>query len=197
MLKRLLQDKFDNDEALRGQLLSALLTGPTGNVHVPVGEQVGGSFVNIPLCTSANETGCVITSDMVAAGIPGFPATNAAPPPPGMVRACVNPASFDSGPGTLAAAQWDRRTVGDLFPDAVETEWYSYPNIHSAQCSPVTHALEIDLVNDPEDLREPGISPQEVQASILKTGNLHPLEEHYVVADLVRIAEQQIASREN
>jgi hypothetical protein len=196
MLKRLLQDKFDNDEALRGQLLSALLTAPTGTVHVPVGEQVGGSFVNIPLCRSANEIGCVIASDMVAAGVPGRPDTST-PAPVGMVRACVNPASFDSGPGTLAAAMWDRRTAADLFPDAVETEWISYPNLDSAQCSPFTHALEIDLVNDPEDLREVPISPQELQVSRLNSENLHVVESYIVVTDLLRIVDQQVQSLED
>ena len=35
MLKTLLQDRFDDDESLRAQLVSAVLMGPTGTVQVP------------------------------------------------------------------------------------------------------------------------------------------------------------------
>lgn len=68
MLTRLLEDKFDDDEALREQLLSALLQGPTNRMQVLEGAVVSGSLANIPLCTSANETGCVIAFDTNAAG---------------------------------------------------------------------------------------------------------------------------------
>ena len=202
MLKRLLQDKFDNDEALRGQLLSALLIGPTGTVHVPNGEQVGGSFANIPLCTSATATGCVIAFDAIAAGVPGFPDT-ATLSPPGMVRACVNPASFDSGPGTMAALSYPRSRRAFPFPDTVDTEWVSYPNIYESQCSEDGtrgYALEIDLVS--QDPREEPFTPQELQAAIPNVGgvrgtDLHTSEAFIVMTDIVRIVEQQIASRDN
>lgn len=201
MLKRLLQDKFDNDEALRGQLLSAMLIGPTGTVQVPDGEQVGGSFANIPLCTSATATGCVIAFDAVAAGVPGWPDT-AVLILPGMVRACVNPASFDSGPGTMAALSYPRSRRAFPFLDTVDTEWVSYPNIYTSQCSDGTHghALEIDLVT--EDPREEPFTPQELQAAIPNVGgvrgtDLHTSEAFIVMTDIVRIVEKQVQSREN
>jgi len=60
ILAKMLEDRFDDDEALRRQLVSALLLGPVNRVQVLEGELTGGSFANIPLCTSAGETGCVI-----------------------------------------------------------------------------------------------------------------------------------------
>ncbi len=57
-LTTLIQNLIDKDAALRAKMISALLIG--GSVSVPVGKAVGGSFQNIPLCTSAGETGCVI-----------------------------------------------------------------------------------------------------------------------------------------
>jgi hypothetical protein len=201
MLARLLQDKFDNDEALRGQLLSALLIGPGGSVHVPPGKQVGGTYANIPLCTSATATGCVIAFDAVAAGVPGFPDTSTVVPG-SMVRACVNPASFDSGPGTMAALSYPRSR---RFPflDTVDTEWVSYPNIYTSQCSDgsdYARALEIDLAS--EYTGEEPFTPQELQAAIPNVGgargqDLHVVETHIVITDLVQIVEQQIASRGN
>jgi hypothetical protein len=46
MLIRFLQDKVDSSPKLRRQMVSAILLG--GNVTVPVGKDVGGSFTHIP-----------------------------------------------------------------------------------------------------------------------------------------------------
>ena len=58
MLIKLLQAQVDPSPRLRKLMLSALILG--GNVQVPVGRTVGGSFTNIPTCRSASQTGCVI-----------------------------------------------------------------------------------------------------------------------------------------
>ena len=47
---RLLRGVFDNDPALRSRLVVAMIMG--GNVQVPTGMTVGGSFAHIPACTS-------------------------------------------------------------------------------------------------------------------------------------------------
>lgn len=59
MLKRLMKDVIDPDPVLRGQMVSALITG--SSVSVPVGKAVGGDFQNIPVCTRANQANCIIT----------------------------------------------------------------------------------------------------------------------------------------
>jgi hypothetical protein len=192
MLAKLLEDKFDNDGALRGQLVSALLGGLGGRVQVPTGKLVGGTFANIPLCTSASETGCVISFNAFAAG------TSRASPfvPPGMVQACVNPASFDDGPRALAALIYPRSETRLPFPDTVETEWVSYPKIYESQCSDDTGGLEVDLVgNDP---REEPFTPHELQEGIVEAGggeSLHWVEPFLTVRDLVRLVETQSANR--
>ena len=58
MLIRLLQTQIDPSPRLRKQLVSAIILG--GNVQVPTGRRVGGSFRRIPTCASATSTGCVI-----------------------------------------------------------------------------------------------------------------------------------------
>ncbi|MBW2189004.1 MAG: DUF3089 domain-containing protein, partial [Deltaproteobacteria bacterium] len=121
MLTKLLEEKFDGDEALRGQLVSALLTGPANRIQVLEGEVTAGSFANIPLCTSATETGCIIAFDANAAGVDTFyQSTNLYPPP--SARACVNPASIDGGSGTLGAFVYPRSStnLGSSFPDEVD-----------------------------------------------------------------------------
>ena len=58
MLIKLLQTQVDPSPRLRKRMLSAIILG--GNVQVPTGKTVGGSFKNIPTCGSASQTGCVI-----------------------------------------------------------------------------------------------------------------------------------------
>ncbi|MCL4288061.1 MAG: DUF3089 domain-containing protein, partial [Thermoleophilia bacterium] len=58
MLSRLLRSEIERKRAQRRELVSALLLG--GNVVVPRGERVGGTFRRTPLCESAAQIGCVI-----------------------------------------------------------------------------------------------------------------------------------------
>jgi hypothetical protein len=201
ILTKLLQDKLDDDEALRAQLVSALLIG--GGVPMPEGDPTGWSLANIPLCASANETSCVIAFDAIAAGTePGSGAILIKPP---TQRACVNPASFDEGPGTLAALVYSRGYDHVIpFPDGVDTEWVRYPNIYTSECSGeegYRNVLEIDLAS--EYTGEVPMTPQELQKSLDENwgrgriGGLHLAEYFIANTDLVRIVEQQIASREN
>lgn len=200
MLAALLKDQFDDDDALRGQLISAVFFGAGGAVSVPNGEQIGGTYANIPLCTSAEETGCVIAYDGVAAGVPSLPDTNTLPPS-GMGRACVNPASLGNGSDTLTALTFPRSSpLGLPFPDGVDTEWVRYPNVYASSCGGAPqHLLQVDVASNPA--QTPPFTPQELQAAIVEHGyanNLHAYGETFAtMADLVRIVEQQIASRGN
>ncbi len=54
MLIRLLRSQIDPHPALRKQMVSALILG--GNVQVPKGKTVGGSFKHIPTCDSPQAT---------------------------------------------------------------------------------------------------------------------------------------------
>lgn len=199
ILTRLLQDRFDEDEELRAQLISAVLIGPTNRVQVLEGDVVGGSFANIPLCTSADETGCVIAFDANPAGVDTFydVATIFSPP---NARACVNPASLGGGSGTLAALMYPR--IYDTlipFPDGVATQWVRYPGIYTSRCSEdrgEVFVLFVDLAAD--YVGEVPITPHELQESLVKVWgslkNLHSAEYFIANTDLVRIVEQQIAA---
>jgi len=195
IMTTLLEERFDDDETLRGQLVSAVFGGPCAGVHVPPGEVVGGTYANIPLCANATQTGCIIAFDAVAAGVPGLACTDILIPA-SMQRACVNPASLGSS-GTLGALMFSRsetRLVSS-FPDTVDTEWVRYPSIYESRCD-LGGSLEVDLVAG--DPREPPFTPQELQEGIAAGGgglSLHWGEPLMTVPDLVRIVETQSASR--
>lgn len=200
MLTNLLEDRFDDDEGLREQLVSAVLMGPTNRVQVLEGEVIGGSFSNIPLCTGADQTGCVIAHDSNAAGVDTFPDTSVLYSPPS-ARACVNPASIGGGSGTLSAFVFPRSStnLGAYFPDGVDTEWVSYPKIYRSWCADGDefHVLLVDVASDYTG--EVLLTPEDIQDIYVANGtplnrNLHGVEQYIASTNLVRIVEQQIAS---
>lgn len=196
MLATLLEERFDDDEALRSQLVSAIFGGPCGAIQVPAGQIVGGTYENIPLCASATETGCIVAFDALAADVSGS-ICNAYPALPTQ-RACVNPGSVGSSSSEVLGVLMLSASVPQfegVFPDTVETEWVRYPGIYESRCSEVGF-LEVDLVAD--DPREPPFTPQQLQAGIFAESgdnNLHWGEPYMTVPDLVRIVEMQSANR--
>ena len=63
--------EIDPSPRLRKQLVSAIILG--GNVQVPTGRRVGGSFQHIPTCASASSTGCVIAYSTFGSAPPPRP----------------------------------------------------------------------------------------------------------------------------
>ncbi|HEX4475915.1 MAG TPA: DUF3089 domain-containing protein [Polyangiaceae bacterium] len=92
-MTKLIQDKVDGDPAILGHMISAVLLG--GAVTVPTGKLVGGSFQNIPLCTTPGQVGCAIAYNSFAAE---------APPPDNSVfgRAAAGSEIACTAPGPLA-----------------------------------------------------------------------------------------------
>jgi hypothetical protein len=93
MIRRLLQRKLETDDALRSRMVAALPIGSVGDITVPVGELVGGTFEELALCASKEERGCMITYDSAAATVAG---TGALPAGQTTDLACVNPAAVGS-----------------------------------------------------------------------------------------------------
>lgn len=140
MLIKLLRAQVDPSPRLRKLMVSAIILG--GNVQVPTGKTVGGSFRNIPTCASASQTGCVIAYSTFGSTPPataffarpgqgvslqsGQTATTA------QQVACVNPVTFSSSVGGLQPyfATATAKTKGVL----VQTPWVTFPGLYTAQC---------------------------------------------------------------
>ena len=111
LLIALLRQKVDDDPAVRKLLVSAIILG--GNVTVPIGKGVGGSFQNIPACRSDTQTGCVIAYSSFdqqppADSLFGRPGQGVSslgrqlPLPASELQVlCVNPAALGGGSATL------------------------------------------------------------------------------------------------
>jgi len=204
VLARLMEDEIDGDAALRGQLISALLIGPGERVYVPDGELVGGNFETIPLCSSANDTGCVIAFDSLPfVGASAEVAAASKQLPTGYTRACVNPASFDNQRAALAGAAFSRSSVWapQALNDApVTTEWVSYPEAFNALCAVF---LWIGVADDSIAPFTPAELQVEHQQTLdawvgeerSESPGLHWANFSFNALDLVRVVETQAAAR--
>jgi hypothetical protein len=134
MLNLLLEHFVDDVPALRSRLVTAIILG--GNVEVPTGQLVGGTFKHIPACTRLGETGCVIAYSSFPATPPadalfgrpgqGVSLQSGQTASSGLQVVCVNPGALSGGAAALDSA----------FPSlgAVATPWVSYPARYTARC---------------------------------------------------------------
>jgi hypothetical protein len=140
MLIRLLHDQIDPSAKLRKLMVSALILG--GNVQVPVGKDVGGSFAHIPLCGSDRSTGCVIAYSSYGSEPPatanfgrpgqGVSLQSGQTTVQGQAVACVNPVNFSTAPGSLLP--YFLTATQSLSGVQAATLWVSFPSLYTSQC---------------------------------------------------------------
>jgi hypothetical protein len=140
MLIRLLHDRIDPSVKLRKRMVSAIILG--GNVQVPVGKDVGGSFAHIPTCTSATTTGCVIAYSTFGGEPPstsnfgrpgqGVSLQSRQTKSKGEQVACVNPANFTGARASLSP--YFLSATASVPGVNVETPWVSFPGLYTGQC---------------------------------------------------------------
>jgi hypothetical protein len=167
LLIRLIQDEIDDEPLLRDRMVAAYLLG--ASVMVPDGQNVGGTFDNIPVCRSADQTGCVVSYSSFRDTQPPparsyFARGGAAGP-----AVCVNPADLANGgpaelhpyflmdqvPRTLSGGA-SAEPFADTSRNAeVTTPWVTYPGLIEARCEsqgPFTY-LALTVHGDPSDPR--------------------------------------------
>ena len=140
MLIDLLRAQVDPSSTLRKRMVSAIILG--GNVQVPMGADVGGSFQHIPTCRSATQTGCVIAYSSFGAPPPtnaffgrpgqGVSLQSGQTGQRGQQVACVNPATFSAQSGALQSLF--PRVTTRVPSVTVSTPWVSFPGLYTAEC---------------------------------------------------------------
>jgi len=197
-LTHLLAAEIENSPAA-ARLLSALLIGYA--VEVPEGRVVGGSLQRTPLCTSAGQTGCVVTYMSFRAASPPAPgallgrATRA-----GMTAGCTNPAALGGGSAPLDSIWF---AAFSQFGGPVIT-WSSAgpppaPFLHSSglvsgECRHDGQAgyLAITVNADPADARTDVIPGDIYFGTQLVAGwGLHLGDYSYAMGDLLRVIAAQ------
>jgi len=194
MTARLLQEEFDAAPALRQRLAVALLIG--GGIAVPKGGTVGGTFQQLPVCTSAEQTGCVIAYRTYARGFPPTGDSNALTEA-GFDVACTNPAALGGGMASLRGAYFPRVANQPAFrfnlrlPFTIETPFVLYENYFSAACVPDAQGnsyLEISAEPAAGDHRT---NPVPFDHQLFNPGFLgtHVLDIHFGLGDLIALVD--------
>ena len=175
MLIRLIRTDIDPDPAVRHKIALAILLG--GNVTVPDGRGVGGSFQHLPLCSKRGQSACVIAYSTYPKEPPAFSLFGRAGSGVSALAgetatdrqvACVNPAAVGSDRRVLLHPYAPTRQL----PTArASTPWVDFPGRLRAQCRHHDTAtwLEVTPV--------PGVNAQ----SKLLSENLGPAWGYHVV----------------
>ena len=187
---RLLRGQVDGNAALRARMVSAIILG--GNVQVPVGKTVGGTFAHIPACTKAGQTGCVIAYSSFSSPPPadslfgrpgqGVSLQSAQTARSGQQVLCTNPASL----GSTGAAP-----LTPYFPSsagATGAPWVTYPGLYTGTCESAGGAtwLQVDArTGDSRPVVTPTLGP---------TWGLHLDDVNLALGNLVQdVAAQEAA----
>lgn len=187
LLTRLISEKFDGSTEMRNMLISALLIG-SSDIFVPEGQKVGGTFANIPLCSSDTETGCLVAYNSVSAPT-DLLKIGVKQPEAGQEVACVNPAALAGGSGDLITY------VSTLTApvDGVSTPTALFNGYFSAECNGPIPALVITPA--PASDTELRTNPYDFATlSMIMTGStnsLHTIDIDLTQGNLVALVQAQ------
>jgi hypothetical protein len=185
---RLLRAEVDGDPALRARMVSAIILG--GNVQVPVGKTVGGTFAHIPACTEKGQTGCVIAYSSFSSPPPadslfgrpgqGVSLQSGQTASKGQQVLCTNPAAL----GSSAAAPLTPYFTSPA--GSTGEPWVTYPGLYTATCESAGGATWLQVDARPGDSR-PVVAP-----TLGPTWGLHEDDVNLALGDLV----QDVAAQE-
>jgi hypothetical protein len=196
MLIRLLHQQIDPSARLRKLMVSAIILG--GNVQVPQGKDVGGSFTHIPTCASARQTGCVIAYSSFGSTPPstsnfgrpgqGVSLQSDQDRSTGQQVACVNPVNFSDGTGALVP--YFLSATAAVPGVKVSTPWVSFPGKYTAQCVSRDGATWLQVTST----GVPGDPRPTVTANLGPDWGYHLDDVNLALGDLVHDVGQQEAA---
>lgn len=185
LLTRLIQEEFEQDQALLDQLELALLIGAW--VEVPEDADTGGTFTTVPLCRSATDASCVIAYNSVAADDPA-PGIWGQTSSPDMVRACTNPAALETGgPSPLQSIMG---TAGETFSTAagavaVPTFYVHLDGLVTGQCTATAEGTVFAISASPDDAAD--VRDVAHLLTPLGVGGLHTKDMNLAMGDLLAL----------
>ncbi len=196
MLIRLLRSQIDPDASLRKLVVSAIILG--GNVQVPTGRPVGGTFQNIPACQSAVQTGCVIAYSSYLDQPPrdslfgrpgqGVSLQSGQTASTGFQVLCTNPADLAGGSGPLDP--YFTASGSAAAEPTITTPWVEYPNLYTGQCESSRGATWLQVV----DIGGAGDRRPRVAETLGPRWGLHLDDVNIALGNLVGIVAQQEAA---
>lgn len=200
---RLLKDRFEKEPALRKRLVVAILAGPLGGYWVPRGETKGGALADIPLCTSAEETGCALTFNTFLASNPPNESYGSVTRllPDGDNDVGCNPGFYNHDKVRLRGATFVSKSPSplsvalfDFSRLRVDTDYARFANFYTGECKLADNGLTYLSVNvepSAEDRRRNPVLFDGLVLSDASTG-LHAIDYAFVSGDLVADVETKL-----
>lgn len=205
VLKALIQNEIEG-KAPAKQIVATWLAG--ANILVPEGKTIGGDFKSMPLCTAADQSGCILSwvsfrNTTIPPASTRFGRTTA----PGMKVACTNPAALVSGSGPGGPA-----TLNPILPTGpsivdnstpipvwatgvtITTPFVALPGLLTGQCIDEGGAQRLSITTnaDASDPRTDDIGGDVINAGqVLADWGLHLIDVNVVMGDLIALAPLQ------
>lgn len=188
MTRTLVERVIAPDPALRARMIAALIIG--GDVTVAAGSTTGGSFADIPVCTSDDEVGCVVAYRSFAEGFPPSFGVSA-----GVQLACANPAALGGGEGRFTGTYFPTSTHQDAYDvhaewdPSIVTPFVLYADFFTGECvidAEGRSYLEVGARPETGDVR---LNPVPFDHALFSPSllGLHVLDYNFPLADLMRI----------
>ena len=190
VLEQLISKYIEPDALLRARIVSAILLG--GNVKVPAGKDVGGTFKYLGACTRTTQTGCVIA----------YSSFDHTPPPKslfgrarvaGQQVLCTNPAALGGGSAPVEPYFPTVRlnsVVSFVSQPGVSTAWVNYPDLFTAKCENTGGASWLQIT----DIRKPGDNRPQLVDAIGPTWGLHIYDGNIALGNLVDVVRSEAAA---
>lgn len=202
VLISVIQKRLDGAPA-QDRLVAAVLAGAL--VYTPPGRETGGTFKAIAPCRRDDQTGCVISFNMVRAERP-------IPPgmihhPPGVAQVCTNPAALDGGRGWLKP--YLSATGDDIIPELtgpqpawttakqpeLTTPFVTLPGLYTAECGGDGAYVAVAAEPKPGDVRTGALNGDWlVNGTPEPTMGLHLVDLNLAAGNLVDILRRQAAA---
>jgi hypothetical protein len=194
MLRRLIAREVELNPSLLSRMSLALAVGAVGDVVVPKGAVVGGSFATVPLCTTPGQTGCVITFSSFASGHPPVMLALLSPDASTLNAACTNPATLAAGQARLGGSLFPTKIhqalldPGAKFP--VTSTLAVYPDFFTGECKSGPPGIDYFEIAASPDAGDTRTNPINVDAALLAPGapyylGLHVLDYTFPMKELI------------
>lgn len=204
MVVKLLQRYFDKNDAMKARLVVAMPIG--GTVEVPIGKTAGGSLNDVPICTKALQTGCVVAF-RTHVDEPNLDPGPRFEPRPGNETVCVDPITLDDpspskGPRRFSRSILYRGNSVARTPlrglENAQTPFVDVEAFYGGRCaSGAKHYNYLAVTTKPAP-GDPRTSPIDFDRGLPKQGVLAPLGLHALdmtlpQGDLIAIVARRIA----
>ena len=186
---------------MQSHIVSALLIGAPGGILVPHGRDAGGTFLHLPLCRAATQTGCVVAYSSFRKTAPPTETTRfGLSADSSLVAACTNPAAlgggeaalngyFDAAGGTaLPLGPTDPWTVGGR---PIATPMVRVVGLLKAQCRSTAFAsyLEVSVERGPDSP-----ASRDIQGDFVEPLGLHLVDMEVAMGNLIELVGRQTKS---